>query len=256
MTIKRKELINHLNKLLKIWDYQDYGPNGLQVQGTEEIENVAFAVSATRESIEKAVQIGADALIVHHGLFWKFHSTKTLTNAFYHRVAPLIKNDINLMGYHLPLDGHIEFGNAASLAKKLHMTDLKPFGDYKGMPTGVWGKINKSKPNDFKNKLELALNHSVMHSQPNQDDIESVGIITGGANSQWVDCLKFNIQAYITGEMSEHDWHEAKESGVHMFAGGHNATEQFGIQAIKEQLEKKYSDKNLKFTFISSSNPA
>lgn len=255
--INRKKLVNELNQYLNIYDYQDYGPNGLQIQGKEEIKKLAFAVSATKYSVQKAVELKADALIVHHGLFWKFHGPKCLTGAFYHRVAPLIKNDINLIGYHLPLDAHLEIGNASMLAKKLGMLELKPFGDHKGMPTGVKGKLGTAlTPEEFKSQLKNILNHEVIHSSPNSEKINTIGIITGGANGDWRECIKNNLDAYITGEISEHDWHEAQEDNIHFFAGGHNATEQFGVQGLLEYLHSKYKDLELEFFFIPSENPA
>ncbi len=258
LMIQTNDLVNYCNQLLNIKDYQDYGPNGLHIQGKKDISKIAFAVSATFESVKKAVELKADALIVHHGLFWKFHGPKTITNAFYNRVAPLIKNDINLLGYHLPLDGHIELGNAASLAHLLNTENIEPFGFYKGAYTGVKAIFkNKITAKDLKTQLEKVLNHSVILSS--YDDtaiVKSIGIITGGANSDWVKAKKENLDAYLTGEISEHDWHEAKESGIHFFAGGHNATEQFGIQSLMKHLHDQYQDKDLEFYFIPSENPA
>ncbi|MCT4642667.1 MAG: Nif3-like dinuclear metal center hexameric protein [Bacteriovoracaceae bacterium] len=256
--ITRKKLTNYLNGLLNIYDYTDYGPNGLQIEGRTQIKKIAFAVSATAYSVQKAIELQADALIVHHGLFWKFHGPKTLTGAFYKRAAPLVKNDISLFGYHLPLDGHMEVGNAAAIANLLELTDLKPFGDYKGMPTGVSGKFKeKINSKDLASKLEKILDHKVIHSSPNDnDEISSMGIITGGANSDWIMAKRKGLDSYLTGEISEHDWHEAKESNIHFYAGGHNATEQFGVQRLLERMSIDLKDKELEFFYIPSSNPA
>ncbi len=255
--IERSVLEKYLNEYLRTGQYQDYGPNGLQIEGTDAIKKIAFAVSATKESIAKAVEINADALIVHHGLFWKFHGPKVITKAFYQRVAPLIKNNINLFGFHLPLDGHIEIGNAAAIAKKLNLMNIQSFGDYKGMPTGVLGEFPTPIDNDLlKEELSQILSHNIIHSKPGPEKIKNIGIITGGANSEWKECLNSNLDSYLTGEMSEHDWHEAKESGIHFYAGGHNATEQFGIQELLKHLHHKYNDKELDFFYIPSDNPA
>lgn len=253
-TVSAKELAKFLNKHLNIYEYQDYGPNGLQIEGKSQVSKVAFAVSAQRDSIEKAVELGADAMIVHHGLFWKFHGVRTVTGSFAKRVKPLIQNDINLLGYHLPLDAHIEDGNAAGIAKALGLTNLAPYGDHKGMPTGLQGKLPKAlKPSELKDKLKSILNHEVIHSEPNDKLISSIGIITGGANSDWRYCVREGLDAYLTGEMSEHDWHESREEGIHFFAGGHNATERFGVQALKLLIEKEFG---LECVFIDSDNPA
>jgi dinuclear metal center YbgI/SA1388 family protein len=251
--MKRNDLQKFLNQLLKPYDYQDYGPNGLQIEGTKEIEKIAFAVSATKESVEKCLEHQCQALIVHHGLFWKFHGPKTITGAFYGRVAPLIKSDINLFGYHLPLDGNLEVGNAATLANKIGLKNIIPFGDYKGSFTGVLGECPTSDGIRLKKDLESLLSHPVLHSDA-QVPIKKLAIITGGANSEWIQAKRAGAQAYLTGEMSEHDWHEAKESGVHMFAGGHHNTEKFGIQALQQRIENEFP--GLKTIFFDSDNPA
>ena len=255
MVVSRKKLERELNKYLNIYDFKDYGPNGLQVEGREEITKVAFAVSATKESIKEAITQGADTLIVHHGLFWSFHGTKPLKGPFAKRVFPLVKNDINLFGYHLPLDAHEVVGNAAQIADKIDLINRKPFGDHKGSPTGISGSFRKPiKATELSTLLETTLSHTILHSSPDDNQmIKSIGIITGGANSDWILSMKQGLDAYLTGEMSEHDWHESKESGVHMFAGGHNATEQFGVQALMKKVEKDF---DLECIYIPSENPA
>lgn len=236
--------------------FQDYGPNGLQIEGSETIKHIAFAVSATKDSVQRTIEIGADTLIVHHGLFWKFHGPKTLTGPFAKRVIPLVKNDINLFGFHLPLDGHQEVGNAVSVAHLIGLEDLQPFGEYKGAMTGTKGHFkNPIKADELSLLLEKKLNHKVILSSPNPEDkISTLGIITGGANSDWIKAQQEGLDAYLTGEISEHDWNEAKEAGIHMFAGGHHATEKFGIQSLMQKLQKQYP--NLKSSYISSENPA
>lgn len=255
--IKRSELEQYLKTLLKPELFDDYCPNGLQIEGKEEIKKILFAVSATRESTEHAARIGADTLIVHHGVFWKFHGSRTLTGPFAKRLFPLIKNDINLLGYHLPLDGHLEIGNAAALAKLIGLSKLENFGMYKGASTGIKGVFEKPiRAQDLKERLQLKLGHSILYSNPieTNGEIKSVGIITGGANSQWREAAALGLDAYITGEMSEHDYHESRESGVHMFAGGHHATEKFGIQSLMSLIEKEYP--MLECSYIDSENPA
>lgn len=256
MSVDREKLTGFLNELLTPNLFTDYGPNGLQIEGSKEIKKVAFAVSATKYSINEAIKRGADTLIVHHGLFWKFHGARTLTGAFAKRVLPLVQNNLNLYGYHLPLDAHREVGNAAQIAKKIGLTNIEAFGDYKGSPTGVKGSFAKAiKAVELKNKLEEILEHSVLHACENpEENISSLGIITGGANSEWKQAAYENLDSYLTGEMSEHDWHESAEAGMHMFAGGHNATEQFGVQALKEKLESNYKD--IETFYIHSENPA
>jgi dinuclear metal center YbgI/SA1388 family protein len=253
--VLRDDLENFLNQLLMADQYEDYGPNGLQIEGRNEIRKIAYAVSATRESIEMAIEKKADALIVHHGLFWKFHGVRPLKGTFAKRVLPLVRAEINLFGHHLPLDGHIKYGNAACLAQMLELQETSAFGEKKGMPIGVQGKFKVPQdPTKLKQKISEILNHDVLHAFPESPQkISSMGIITGGANSEWTLAAELGLDSYLTGEMSEHDWHESKEGSVHMFAGGHNATEQFGVQALKELIEKEFGVPGL---YISSPNPA
>jgi dinuclear metal center YbgI/SA1388 family protein len=255
MAITQCELHEFLNITLTPENYEDYCPNGLQIEGKQKIESIAFAVSATFDSIKSAVDKKADALIVHHGLFWKFHGTRTTTGPFAKRIIPLIQNQINLFGYHLPLDANMEIGNASSLGKRVDLQNLSSFGDYKGSPTGIKGRFNRPiEGKDLVKSLEKVLDHKVLWACPHSNRvIESLGIITGGANSDWKLAFELGLDAYITGEMSEHDWHESKESGIHMFAGGHNATEQFGIQALMELIKNKL---DVECHFISCENPA
>lgn len=254
-SIDRSELEKFLEVILNSKSYQDYGPNGLQIEGQNQITKIAFAVSAQKESIQKAVDLKANCLIVHHGLFWNFHGTRTITGAFAKRVKPLIENGINLFGYHLPLDAHLEVGNAAGLARAIELHELTPFGDYKNMPTGVKGTFtNPISATDLKQRLEKVLSHNILHAHNEENEmIESIGIITGGANSGWKEAVREGLDAYISGEMSEHDYHEAREAGIHMFAGGHNATEKFGVQSLMDLISKSFE---IECVFIDSQNPA
>lgn len=258
MTVSQHELTLFLNEYLNCQEYQDYGPNGLQIEGKSDIKKIAFCVSATQESAQKAVEIQADALIVHHGLFWKFHGPKTLTGAFGKRVLPLAKNEINLYGYHLPLDAHLEVGNAATVAQLIDLRELEPFGDHKGMPTGVKGKFSGPlKGSEVQNKLQKALGHPVIHAANDpESEISTMGIITGGASGDWTHSAAQGLDAYLTGEIKEHDYHDSKEAGLHMFAGGHHATEQFGVQHLKEKIAERFADKELELVYIPIHNPA
>ncbi len=253
--IIRHQLNDYYQALLRPETYADYCPNGLQIEGAEHIERIAFAVSATRDSINQAVENKADALVVHHGLFWTFHGAKPLTGAFAQRIFPLVKNNINLIAYHLPLDGHPDIGNAATLGQMIDCKQQQPFGDYKGSTTGIKGVLEQPlTATALQQKLEAVLKHNVILATPdNKALIRSVGIITGGANSEWRLAEKEQLDAYITGEISEHDWHESQEAGIHMFAGGHNATEQFGIKALMEKTRQQFA---VECFFIDSENPA
>lgn len=250
----RTRLEQYFNELLAPAGFKDYCPNGLQIEGAENINKIAFAVSATRDSITQAVNSGADTLVVHHGLFWHFHGARTLTGHYAKRIFPLVQNNINLFAYHLPLDAHPTVGNAAVLGQLINCQQQTPFGDYKGSPTGVEGLLAEPvTAKELSIKLQSVLNHDVIIACPDENQlIESVGIITGGANGDWALAHQAGLDAYITGEISEHDWHESQENGIHMFAGGHYATEIFGVLALMQQLQAKYA---LECVFIDSDNP-
>jgi dinuclear metal center YbgI/SA1388 family protein len=256
MSVTREDLQQWLAELLDPGAFDDYGPNGLQIEGAARVSRVAFAVSATAESVAGAVEWGADALIVHHGVLWNFHGVRPLVGPFAKRVLPLVRSDINLFGYHLPLDANLEVGNAAGIARRLELREVRSFGDHKGMPTGVAGLLPvPSSADGLRETLQKLLDHEILVSTPDAAaPINSLGIITGGANGDWVQAHRDGIDAYLTGEMSEHDWHEAKESGVHMFAGGHSATEAFGVQDLMARLRAAFPD--LETIYMASQNPA
>lgn len=253
-------LKSELEKQLKIWlqpeVFEDYCPNGLQIEGKEKIQKIAFAVSATKESVDKAVLAKADCLIVHHGLFWKFHGTRPLTGAFYHRVSPLLKNDISLFGYHLPLDANLEFGNAKALADLLDLQNISPFGLYKKTYIGVKGEFKSPiDARELSTVLQTKLQRNILVAIPEEAKlISNIGIITGGARDEWQLSLQDGLDAYLTGEMSEHHYHESRESGITMYAAGHHATEKFGIQRLKSKIESHFKD--VETIFFDSENPA
>lgn len=255
MTITCSQLQNDIDQLLNPGLFEDYCPNGLQISGKEHIKKIAFAVSATQDSIQKAISWGADALVVHHGLFWKYQSARPITGPWGQRIKLCIQNDLNLFAYHLPLDAHMEVGNAASLAKLLGMSELAPFGEYKRTYLGAKGKFpTPIKARDLRVKLESILGRSVIHASPSDEQlISTLGIITGGANNEWSKALAENVDSYLTGEISEYNWHDAKEAGIHYFAGGHHATEKFGIQSLMGKMKSQHTQIEVKF--FDSDNP-
>ncbi len=255
MSIERSELNDFYSALLKPQVFSDYGPNGLQIEGVEHIHTIAFAVSATLDSITRAINYNADTLVVHHGLFWKFHGCRTLTGSFGKRVKPLVQQQMNLFSYHLPLDAHPDIGNAAQLGNHLNLVQQQAFGDYKGCPTGVQGRLTTGQTaKQLKQSLSDLLNHPVILASPDDSAIiQSVGVITGGANSDWHLAARAGLDAYITGEISEHDWHDSQEAGIHRYAGGHHATERFGIQALMQATQEQF---DIDCIFIDSDNPA
>lgn len=256
MTVKRNDLLNYLNQLLMPQNFEDYGPNGLQVEGKEELSRIAFAVSATQDSLKKALEWKADTLIVHHGILWKHQGARTITGGWGERVKLCVKNDLNLIAYHLPLDAHIEVGNAAALAMKLGMTELLPFALHKRQPLGVKAVFKTPvSARELKDKLKALLQHEViLASHDDSSLVKSLGIITGGANNDWVKAMDEGLDAYLTGEISEYNWHDAMEAGIHYFAGGHHATERYGVQAVMEKMKQDMP--GIEVQFFDSENPA
>lgn len=256
MTITCTELQHYINQILRPEVFEDYSPNGLQISGKESISKVAFAVSATQASINEAIDWKADALIVHHGVFWKHQGSRPIVGPWGKRIKDCILSELNLLAYHLPLDAHPEIGNAASLAKNLGLSNLAPFGEYKKNYLGIKGEFHPPlKARELKTKLAALLNHSIIHASPDDEQlVKSLGIITGGANNEWACALSEKVDAYLTGEISEYNWHDAIESGIHYFAGGHHATEKFGIQELMNKIKNDYP--NLEVKFFDSENPA
>lgn len=256
MTETQLNLLNYFNQLLSPTLFEDYAPNGLQVSGKSELKRLAFAVSATQDSIQKAVQWGADGLIVHHGIFWKHQGARTITGGWGERVKLCVKNDLNLFAYHLPLDAHPEVGNAVALGNELNLHNMQPFGLYKRQPLGTKGEFEHPvTAMQLKLTLEAVLKHPVIVASPHPTNpIKTIGIITGGANNEWIKAQEEGLDAYLTGEISEYNWHDTIEGGIHYFAGGHHATERFGTIALMNRIKK---DKpHLEVQFFDSENPA
>lgn len=256
MSVTQNELKNYFDQLLTPALFEDYAPNGLQVEGKTQLKRIAFAVSATQESLREAIKWNADAIVVHHGIFWKYQGARTVTGAWGERVKLCVKNDLNLFAYHLPLDAHPEVGNASSLAREIGLSNLSSFALHKRQPLGIKGEFKSEiTAIDLKQKLQKTLNHSVILATPDENKmIKSMGIITGGANNDWVKAMEDNLDAYLTGEISEYNWHDSIEAGIHYFAGGHHATERPGIIALMNKFKTDHSSVEVKF--FDSENPA
>lgn len=253
--ISRSDLLAYYHQLLTPELFEDYAPHGLQIEGVERVKKIAFAVSATHDSIDQAIAWGADALVVHHGVLWKYQAARPLTGAWGERLKKCIKADLNLIAFHLPLDSHLEVGNAAALARELELNEIEPFGQYKRQFLGVKAKLKSPQSvSEFSKTLEKTLNHQILTAvMDTNKTISTIGIITGGANNDWVQAFDLGLDAYLTGEISEYNWHDAREAGIAYFAGGHHATEKFGPQAL---MKKTQTDLKLEVAFFDSHNPA
>ncbi len=217
---------------------------------------MAFAVSATQESISAALAWGADALVVHHGVFWKHQGAKAITGPWGKRLTMAIRAELNLFAYHLPLDAHLEVGNAVGLLRALGAESFSPFAPYKRQHLGASARLNSPiKARDLAEKLSTLLQRPCTSALADENQlISTVGVVTGGANNEWVEAQRLGLDAYITGEMSEYNWHDAREAGVAFFAAGHHATERFGVQQLMARVKAQWP--SVEVNFFDSQNPA
>lgn len=253
MPITNLELETYINTELKAHKFRDYCPNGLQVEGKQEIQRIVSGVTASQQLIDAAVEQGADAVLVHHGYFWR-NEPAQIRGMKKRRIATLLKHDINLFGYHLPLDAHPTLGNNAQLAQLLGF-EAESLID----PTDPYSVGNIGKPTKPMTLDEMgALVADKLARQPllvsgGDHVIKTVAWCTGGAQGYIDKLVGQGVDAYISGEISESTVHSARENGIHYVAAGHHATERYGAKALGEHLSETFS---LEHVFIDSENPA
>jgi dinuclear metal center YbgI/SA1388 family protein len=247
------DLLSHLDELLDPGAFRDYGPNGLQVPGRAEIERVVTGVSANRELIERALALRADLVLVHHGLFWDFHPTG-LSPTLAERLRPLMKYDINLAAYHLPLDAHPHVGNNALLAIGLGCEVHEPFGEHRGTPVGRAGRL----PGDgvaieeLTERVRELCGQDPLVFDAGPERVRTIGIVSGAGADSLPEAVARGLDALLTGEPREHVMGDAREAGIHFIAAGHYATETFGVRALGERLEREFG---IAHTFVDVPNP-
>lgn len=255
----RNTLLDACNALLTPERFTDYGPNGLQVEGKPVIRKIVSGVTASRALIEAAIEARADAIFVHHGLFWRGQSG-TVTGWMKQRLALLLAHDINLLAYHLPLDAHPELGNNAQLGQKLgflpvkkeDQPEIKHFGE---QSLGWLAQVPSSRAlpgQQLKIHLEKCLNRSVAGVFIDDVAIKNIAWCTGGAQSYFEAAIAAGADAFITGEISEPQAHLARECGVAYFSCGHHATERYGAPAVAAHLAAQFG---IEHEFIEIDNP-
>lgn len=250
--IKRDELAAYLHEFLACAEFEDYAPNGLQVEGKSKIQKICTAVSASMDAVTQAVSMQADALLVHHGYFWKGESP-VLTGMKRERIAKLIEANISLFAYHLPLDCHAKLGNNACLAQLFEVNSLKQHKVGKTRDLLWSGSLEKPmKANDFGLYLEQKLERKPLYIEGSDKTVQRLAWCSGAAQDFIEEAANLNVDAYLSGEISERTYYQAKELGLHYFACGHHATERYGIQALGSHLAAKFQ---LDCHFIDSSNP-
>ncbi len=241
-----------LNEELKPQLIKDYCPNGLQIEGKSEVKKIITGVTASQELIDVAIEKNADALLVHHGYFWKGES-ESIRGMKANRIRALIKNDINLFAYHLPLDIHPSLGNNAELARLFSISNVQGLQDslqsiaMKGQFTSALSGQALSL------RIEEALNRVPLHIKPKTDkEIKTIAWCSGGGQDYIELAAEQGIDAFVSGEISERTTYIARELGIHYFAAGHHATERYGVKALGEWLAMEF---NFDVEFIDIDNP-
>ncbi len=247
----RDKLTRHLNEYLNIDEFEDLGPNGLQVEGRSEIKKIVTGVSASVELFEKALEANADAVMVHHGIVWGFERP-LYTGGYKKRVKLLLENDINLYGYHLPLDAHDQIGNNVLLARELALEKPQPFGKVKGQYIGYQAECQPREAEELFRQIRERINEQTLVFPFGPPEVQRIAIISGGAQKEVKQAVLQGMDVYITGEASEHIMHYAKEEGIHFVSAGHHATERFGIRALGDHLQNRFG---LDVQYIDIPNP-
>lgn len=249
--MKLQEFCSYLDELFFREKLTDHCPNGLQVEGKGEVKTVVTAVSASLETIEAAAAAGADALIVHHGIFWN-KDPYIIRGVKKKKIALLLEHGISLFAYHLPLDSHPGIGNNWRAAYEMGWSDLQPFCNINGIFIGVRGTIPPVAPEKFRDELEKYYRHPAACALAGPEIIKNVALVSGGAYKYLGDAKEAGADAFITGSFDEPVWHQAREEGIHFFAMGHSATERVGPQALANYLTEGLS---ISCTFIDTENP-
>lgn len=249
-TVTRDDIVRRVDEWLEPGRFQDYCPNGLQVEGKPEVRRIISGVTASQAFIDAALDAGADMIIVHHGYFWKGEDQR-IQGMKKRRLKALLAQDVSLLAYHLPLDAHMELGNNRQLADRLGIQNARPLKPDGGL---VWsGELDAPVSADsFAGLLEDRLGRPPLHVGEGCSEIQRVAWCTGAAQGFIDQALDAGADAYISGEISEPTVHTARECGIHYFSAGHHATERYGVQAVGERLAREL---DIEHRFIDVDNP-
>jgi dinuclear metal center YbgI/SA1388 family protein len=241
-----KDLIGHLDALLNPSAFDDYGPNGLQVPGNDQIGTIVTGVSASTALFERAVEERADLVLVHHGLFWG--AMGPIDAQLKRRLQLLFDHDIALAAYHLPLDAHPEVGNNALLARTIGATDLQPFAGI-----GMRARLDGISPDELHARVrEATSGREPLSFLAGPDAVHTIGIVSGGAAKHLDDAIAAGLDAFVTGEPREPAMNDAHENAIHFLAAGHYATETFGVRALGDRLAAEFG---IRHVFAELPNP-
>jgi len=248
-----RELVAYCDDLLDARTGRDFGPNGLQVEGRREVRRIVTGVSACVELFERARELDADAVLVHHGVLWDSSSAQPIVGYAYRRLAALVEAGIHLVAYHLPLDRHADLGNNALAARGLGLDALEPWALYQGLPIGYRG----SYPEPVAPDVLVARCRELFGQEPlaflgGPERVATVGVVSGGAQGEIHQAIAAGLDAYVTGEVSEWVMNVAREAGIHFLACGHYATERLGVRALGQHLATRFG---LEHQFVDVPNP-
>lgn len=249
--VNRDELVEYINRLLDVGRFSDYCPNGLQVEGKPEIRRIVTGVTACQALINKAVELKADAVLVHHGYFWK-NEAPQITGIKHNRLKTLLRDDMNLLAYHLPLDAHPELGNNVQLAKVLELEVVGPFSE-SDQARGLYGRLKQAmSAEELSQFLKTKLNRTPLIIGGHDRKVKTIAWCTGGAQSLIDQAYLKGVDAYLSGEISESTYHFANETGITYISAGHHATERYGVKALGGHLAQKFG---IDCQFIDIDNP-
>ena len=249
--VKLHQLVDYCDDLLEVYRFKDYAPNGLQVQGADDITTIISGVTACQALIDVAIEKQAQLLLVHHGYFWRGEDARVV-GMKRQRIASLLRANINLLAYHLPLDAHPVYGNNAQLAEQLGLMVEGVFGS--GEPAlGLYGSLSAPMvAGDFGKHLHRVLGRAAMHIPGEARQIRRLAWCTGAAQGYIEQAQALGVDAYISGEISEQTVHIARETGLHYFAAGHHATERYGAMALGSHLAQHFG---VNHEFVDIDNP-
>jgi dinuclear metal center YbgI/SA1388 family protein len=243
----RDEIIRYANELLEVHRFPEYGPPGLQVLGADEVSKLACGVSSSRELFERAGAAGAQLVVVHHGMFWR-NEPVWVDRRQRGRLEALFAADLSLAAYHLALDAHPELGNNALLAAALGVEVERPFGD-----VGQGGSLQEPRPlGDLVGRIGETLGREPLVFAHGPEQIRRVAICSGGAGGELIRAAHEGYDLFLTGEPEEPSLQNARELGIHFVAGGHDATERLGVQALARHLAERF---DLEWEFFPVENP-
>ena len=248
---QRSDILAHLHDYLRVGDYRDYGPQGLQVEGQSEVRKVVSGVSGSVALFEAAAAVGAELILVHHGIFWDRES-RVVKGGLKRRLELLLGHQMTLAAYHLCLDAHPEVGNNILAARGLGLSNIQPWAELNGRTIGFRGEWDGLPPDEAVRRVNELYGSQSLTFLSGPERIRRVGIISGGAQSEIRTAIESGLDLYITGEVSEYVMTTAQEGGIHFIGAGHYNTERLGIRALGEYVAQRFG---VEHEFIDIPNP-